>query len=272
MLVNQQDPTAASATVGRHQIRPRPGERHHVVPRQIVTPTHLTDRHRLNVSDELTGQPPCHVSAAANDELGMVLPMPLIALATHEPAANPGQLGRPAPSWQITHPQPTGVVNPAGLEPAMWAADNPAGIGDLDHQAFDQIHQHRDHAHSTQVQTNGHSIRTHQSPFLARRFGHHRVSRGSDHHPGIHISRRLPTSPRSLKKRHRLNPRGNRILNHVLHIAAVSQLRYPGEGRTYYDKKIAEGKTTKEAIRALKRRISDVVYRRLLADARRRLG
>ena len=73
------------------------------------------------------------------------------------------------------------------------------------------------------------------------------------------------------KKRHRLNPRGNRKLNHVP-IAAVSQLRYPGEGRTYYDKKIAEGKTTKEAIRVLKRRISDVVYRRLLADAKRRFG
>jgi transposase len=74
------------------------------------------------------------------------------------------------------------------------------------------------------------------------------------------------------KRRHRLNPRGNRKLNHALHIAAVSQLRYPSEGRDYYQKKIAEGKTTKEAIRALKRRISDVVYRRLLADAKRRLG
>ncbi|MGI8515735.1 MAG: hypothetical protein ACR2NT_11505, partial [Acidimicrobiia bacterium] len=48
-----------------------------------------------------------------------------------------------------------------------------------------------------------------------------------------------------------------------------SQLRYPGEGRHYYEKKIAEGKTSKEAIRALKRRISDVVYRRLRADAQR---
>lgn len=74
------------------------------------------------------------------------------------------------------------------------------------------------------------------------------------------------------KRRHRLNPRGNRKLNHALHIAAVSQLRYPGEGRDYYQKKIAEGKTTKEAIRALKRRISDVVYRRLLADAKRCLS
>jgi transposase len=74
------------------------------------------------------------------------------------------------------------------------------------------------------------------------------------------------------KRRHRLNPRGNRKLNHALHIAAVSQLRYPSEGRDYYQKKIVEGKTTKEAIRALKRRISDVVYRRLLADAKRRIS
>lgn len=72
------------------------------------------------------------------------------------------------------------------------------------------------------------------------------------------------------RRRHRLNSRGNRKLNHVLHIAAVSQLRYPSEGRDYYQKKLVEGKTTKEAIRALERRISHVVYRGLLADARRR--
>ena len=70
-------------------------------------------------------------------------------------------------------------------------------------------------------------------------------------------------------KRHRLNPRGNRKLNHALHIAAVSQLRYPCKGRYYYHKKLAEGKTGKEAIRALKRPISDVVYRQLRTDARR---
>ena len=69
--------------------------------------------------------------------------------------------------------------------------------------------------------------------------------------------------------RHRLNPRGNRKLNHVLHIAAITQLRYPCEGRDYYQKKLTEGKTSKEAIRALKRRISDVVYRQLKADVRR---
>jgi len=68
---------------------------------------------------------------------------------------------------------------------------------------------------------------------------------------------------------HRLNPRGNRKLNHAIHIAAICQLRHPGEGRTYYDKKIAEGKSPRDAIRSLKRRISDRVYQHLIADARR---
>jgi transposase len=69
--------------------------------------------------------------------------------------------------------------------------------------------------------------------------------------------------------RHRLNLRGNRILNHAIHIAAVTQLRHDTIGRVYYQKKIAEGKTPKEAIRALKRRISDAIYRALIADKRR---
>jgi transposase len=69
--------------------------------------------------------------------------------------------------------------------------------------------------------------------------------------------------------RHRLNPRGNRQLNHALHIAAVTQVRNDTPGRSYYERKLAEGKTKKEALRALKRRISDTVYRQLLADTRR---
>jgi transposase len=69
--------------------------------------------------------------------------------------------------------------------------------------------------------------------------------------------------------KHRLNLRGNRILNHAIHIAAVTQLRHDTTGRVYYDKKIGEGKTPKEAIRALKRRISDAAYRALIADAAR---
>ena len=70
------------------------------------------------------------------------------------------------------------------------------------------------------------------------------------------------------KVRHRLNPRGNRRLNHALHIAAVTQIAHDTPGRIYFERKLAEGKTRKEALRALKRRISDAVYRQLLADAR----
>jgi transposase len=71
------------------------------------------------------------------------------------------------------------------------------------------------------------------------------------------------------KKRHRLNPRGNRMLNHALHVIAICQLRQPHTpGRVFYERKLAEGKTKKEAIRALKRRLSDVVYRQLVEDNR----
>ena len=71
------------------------------------------------------------------------------------------------------------------------------------------------------------------------------------------------------KTRHRLSRRGNRTLNHAIHMAAVTQISHPTPGRIYYDKKLDEGKTTKEALRALKRRISNAVYRCLVADARR---
>jgi transposase len=67
--------------------------------------------------------------------------------------------------------------------------------------------------------------------------------------------------------RHRLSRAGNRKANHVLHIAAVSQIRLDTEGRAYYRRKLAAGKTRMEAMRCLKRRISDAVYRQLVADA-----
>jgi transposase len=67
--------------------------------------------------------------------------------------------------------------------------------------------------------------------------------------------------------RHRLSRAGNRRMNHVLHIAAVVQLRNHTEGRAYYDRRVAAHKTPMEALRALKRRLSDVVYRQLVADA-----
>jgi transposase len=67
---------------------------------------------------------------------------------------------------------------------------------------------------------------------------------------------------------HRLSKRGNRQLNHAIHMAAICQLRQPhSDGRAYFERKIAQCKTNKEAIRALKRQISNAVYRHLIADA-----
>jgi len=69
---------------------------------------------------------------------------------------------------------------------------------------------------------------------------------------------------------HRLSERGNRKLNHAIHMAAICQLRQPhSDGRVYFDRKVADGKTKKEALRALKRQISNAVYRQLDGDARR---
>jgi len=72
------------------------------------------------------------------------------------------------------------------------------------------------------------------------------------------------------RKVHRLSRRGNRRLNHAVHMAAVTQVsQRHSDGRAYYDKKVAEGKTAKEALRALKRQVSDAIYRHLKADAAR---
>ena len=71
------------------------------------------------------------------------------------------------------------------------------------------------------------------------------------------------------RKVHRLSLRGNRRLNHAIHMAAITQIRHKhSEGRAYYERKITAGKTHKEALRCLKRRISDAIYARLRADAR----
>ena len=70
--------------------------------------------------------------------------------------------------------------------------------------------------------------------------------------------------------RHRLSRAGNRRLNHVLHVMAVVQIRYDTEGRAYYLRKRAAGKTSLEALRCLKRRLSDVVYHQLVLDQQAR--
>jgi transposase len=68
--------------------------------------------------------------------------------------------------------------------------------------------------------------------------------------------------------RHRLSLAGNRRLNYALHMVAVCQARSDARGGAYYRKKIEEGKSRKEALRCLKRRVSDAVFRSLLADSR----
>ncbi len=70
-------------------------------------------------------------------------------------------------------------------------------------------------------------------------------------------------------QRHRLDKGGNRRLNHALHMMALTQARMDPRARAYVERKRAEGKTYRDAIRALKRHLSDVVYRQLRADASR---
>jgi transposase len=66
--------------------------------------------------------------------------------------------------------------------------------------------------------------------------------------------------------RHRLSRAGDRQLNFCLHIMAITQIRRDTAGRTYYLRKRTSGKNHNEAMRCLKRRLSDVVYRQLLDD------
>lgn len=69
--------------------------------------------------------------------------------------------------------------------------------------------------------------------------------------------------------RHRLPRGGDRQLNHAFHMVALTQIRRPDSaGRAYYDTKIATGKTHNEAMRCLKRRLADHVWRRMIRDER----
>jgi transposase len=73
-------------------------------------------------------------------------------------------------------------------------------------------------------------------------------------------------------ERHRLNRGGNRQLNVALHRIAITQLRLGGEARTYVARRMALGKTKTEAIRSLRRHLSNEVYRRLCLDSREQLS
>jgi transposase len=88
-----------------------------------------------------------------------------------------------------------------------------------------------------------------------------------------HFASRNGTAPIEVspgnRKTCRLSPRGNRRASHAIHMAAITQIRHShSDGRAYYDRKLPEGKTHKQALRCLKRRISDAIYARLRADAR----
>jgi transposase len=72
--------------------------------------------------------------------------------------------------------------------------------------------------------------------------------------------------------RHRLSRNGNRSLNNALHLAARVQTMHPGPGREHYERKLAEHKSSREALRSLKRQLAKVVYRRLVADQVHRLA
>src|SRR5207302_3067553 len=71
------------------------------------------------------------------------------------------------------------------------------------------------------------------------------------------------------QQRHRLSRAGNRRINRVLHIMAIVQIRHDTPGRAYYRRRLTEGKTPMEAIHALKRRLSDVVYQQMTRDIER---
>jgi transposase len=70
--------------------------------------------------------------------------------------------------------------------------------------------------------------------------------------------------------RHRFNPGGNRQMNRALYTIALTQIREQTEGRAYYQRKRSHGKTKREAMRCLKRRLSDLVYQTMRHDARLR--
>ena len=134
--------------------------------------------------------------------------------------------------------------------------------------------------HPQEARRRGQGLRHHPHRGVRRRPGHrrHRHRRRRATCPGSPAATTSPpitAPPRSrcppgTAKIHRLSLRGNRRINHAIHMAAITQIRHKhSDGRAYYDKKIAEGKTHKEALRSLKRRVSDAIYARLLADARR---
>jgi transposase len=90
----------------------------------------------------------------------------------------------------------------------------------------------------------------------------------SRHHFAAHTGTAPLEASSGQVVRHRLSWAGDRKLNYALYMMALVQVRRPSAGQAYYRRKLAEGKSPREALRCLKRRLSDAVYRCLVADAR----
>jgi transposase len=88
----------------------------------------------------------------------------------------------------------------------------------------------------------------------------------SKHHFAAHTGTAPLEASSGQVVRHRLSRAGDRKLNHALYMMAMAQVRRPSPGQAYYRRKLAEGKAPKEALRCLKRRLSDAVYRCLVTD------
>ena len=80
----------------------------------------------------------------------------------------------------------------------------------------------------------------------------------------------LPVWSGNTRGRVRMSRTGNRQLNAALHRIAVTQIRLPGVGQTYYRKRLDQGDSKVEALRCLKRRLARVVFHALHADLQRR--
>jgi transposase len=91
----------------------------------------------------------------------------------------------------------------------------------------------------------------------------------SKHHFAAHTGTAPLEASSGQVIRHRLSRSGDRKLNHALYMMAMVQVRRPSAGQAYYRRKLAEGKSPKEALRCLKRRLSDAVYRCLVTDQQR---
>ena len=107
-------------------------------------------------------------------------------------------------------------------------------------------------------------------PLLAARFlgevGDVRRFPTADHFASGNGTAPIPVSS-GRTDRHRLNRGGNRRLNRALHYVALTQSTWEPRAVAYLERKRHEGKTRREALRCLKRRLSDIVYRALVSDA-----